>query len=53
MDDLISRSEALEAIREYIEEYSDLLPNGLHDPKWCAMKEAELVIENLPSRKEG
>ena len=49
MDDLISRQAALDAIFEYIDEYGDLDQNGLHNPKWCAMCEAKMVLEDLPS----
>lgn len=41
--DLISRSRAIEGIREYINEYK------YNDIKWAAMKEAEMLIESLPS----
>ena len=51
-DDLISRQEALDGVREYIAEYSDLQPNGEHNWKWCAMQEAEDLILNLPSLSE-
>ena len=38
-----------ETIQEYIEEYSWLDVNGLHCEKWCAMKEAEMAIEDAPT----
>ena len=48
-DDAIPRKYILDILAEYIEEYSELDSNGLHDLKWCAMKEAESVVENAPS----
>ncbi|MBR2999705.1 MAG: hypothetical protein IKF39_01800 [Oscillospiraceae bacterium] len=51
--DLIDRQAALTAIREYIEEYNYVDENGWHEPKWCAMKEAEMVIEGLPSAEKS
>lgn len=47
--DLIERQAALDGINEYLEEYSGTDQNGLHNPKWCAMKEAEMLIKDLPS----
>ena len=47
--DLILRKVALDGINEYLEEYSGPDQNGLHDLKWCAMKEAEMLIKDLPS----
>ena len=41
---LIDADALLVKIREYIDEYSDVDADGLHCEKWCAMKEAELVI---------
>ena len=49
MDDLISRQAAIDEINEYIEEYSEIDPDGNHGEKWCAMQEAKMVIENMPS----
>lgn len=50
MDDTISRRAAIDALDEYIEEYSfDLDENGYHNPKWCAMQEAKMTIQRLPS----
>lgn len=50
MGDLISRQAAIDALDEYIEEYSfDLDENGYHNPKWCAMQEAKMTIHRLPS----
>lgn len=49
-DDTISRQAAIDALDEYIEEYSfDLDENGYHNPKWCAMQEARMTIQRLPS----
>ena len=49
-DDLISRQAAIDSLDEYIEEYSyDLDENGYHNPKWCAMQEAKMTIQRLPS----
>ena len=48
-DDAVPRKYILDLLAEYIEEYSELDLNGLHDLKWCAMKEAESVVENAPS----
>ena len=37
-------------IQDYIEEYDDDLDdNGYHSGKWCAMKEAEMVINDAPT----
>ena len=37
-------------ILDYIEEYDDdLSDNGYHNGKWCAMKEAEMVINDAPT----
>ena len=36
-------------IKEYIEEYSDTDENGWHSGKWCAMKEAEMAINDAPT----
>ena len=47
--DCISRKVALDGIDDYLEEYDGIDENGNHDLKWCAMKEAELLIKDLPS----
>ena len=47
--DCISRKAALDGIADYLEEYDGIDENGNHDLKWCAMKEAELLIKDLPS----
>ena len=49
MSDLISRSALKKVISEYIDEYSDLDNEGYHNEKWCAMKEAEMAIDNAPT----
>ena len=37
-------------IQDYIEEYDDdLSDSGYHSEKWCAMKEAEMVINDAPT----
>lgn len=51
-DDLISRKEALQAIDQYIDEYSGTDENGLHNLKWCAMVEARYTIEHLDPAPE-
>ena len=33
-------------IQDYIEEYGDVDERGLHNLKWCAMKEAEMAIND-------
>ena len=48
-EDCISREKALKKIDEYIEEYDETDIEGLHPAKWCAMQEARLVLEKLPS----
>jgi len=47
-NDLISRQDAIDAIDDYLDEYSGLDEEGYHGEKWCAMAEAKMVIENLP-----
>ena len=34
---------------DFIDEYSEVDRNGLHNPKWCAMEEAKDVILNAPT----
>lgn len=46
---LIDAEAVLEEIRDYIDEYSLLDENGYHNGKWCAMKEAEDMLENAPT----
>lgn len=45
--DLISREAAIAEIEDYIEEYSEVDENGLHNLKWCAMEEAKDILERL------
>jgi hypothetical protein len=47
--DAVSRQYILDAFAEYIEEYKEVDEEGNHDPKWCAMKEAEMVVKEAPS----
>ena len=47
--DLISRQDTIDRINEYIEEYSEIDSDGNHSEKWCAMQEAKMTIENMPS----
>lgn len=47
--DCISRERTLNAIAEYLEEYNETDQDGNYDPKWCAMKEAELLVNDMPS----
>ena len=47
--DTISRQAAIDALEEYLEEYDGLDECGLHSEKWCAMSEAKMAIEALPS----
>lgn len=49
MSDLIDRQAAIDAFDDYLDEYSGLDEEGYHSEKWCAMGEAKMVIENLPS----
>ena len=46
---LIDADALMLKIKEYIDEYSDLDADGLHNFKWCAMKEAELAIVDAPT----
>lgn len=46
---LIDADALMLKIKEYIDEYSDLDADGLHNFKWCAMKEAELAIIDAPT----
>ena len=52
MDDLISRQDTIDRINEYIEEYSEIDSDGNHSEKWCAMQEAKMTIENMPSAQQ-
>lgn len=46
---LIDADALKEIILDYIEEYSWLEEDGLHNLKWCAMKEVEAVIDAAPT----
>lgn len=46
---LIDADAVMLHIQDYIEEYDDLSDNGYHSEKWCAMKEAEMVINDAPT----
>lgn len=46
--DAVSKQYILDAFAEYIEEYKEVDEEGNHDPKWCAMKEAEMVVKEAP-----
>lgn len=48
-EDTVSRQYILGALAEYIDEYGEVDAEGNHDPKWCAMKEAEMVVKEAPS----
>ena len=39
----------LAEIMDFIDEYSEVDGNGLHNPKWCAIEEAKDVILNAPT----
>ena len=45
----IDRQDTIDRINEYIEEYSEIDSDGNHSEKWCAMQEAKMTIENMPS----
>ena len=50
MTDYIDREAALDEIRDYIEEYSwHTDEHGFHSPEWCSMKEAEMVLTDIPA----
>lgn len=36
-------------IEDYIDEYSEVDHNGLHNGKWCAMCEAKMLLKNAPT----
>lgn len=46
---LIDADALMLKILDYIEEYSDVDDKGWHNLKWCAMKEAEMAIEDAPT----
>lgn len=41
-----------EKLNDYIEEYSDMDSNGLHNLKWCAMQEALCVVNEAEQKWE-
>ena len=43
---LIDADALMLKIQDYIEEYGDVDERGLHNLKWCAMKEAEMAIND-------
>ena len=43
---LIDADALMLKILDYIEEYSDVDEKGWHNLKWCAMKEAEMAIND-------
>ena len=46
---LIDADEVKQEIIDLIDEYSWLDENGLHNPKWCAMNEAKMIIQESPT----
>lgn len=46
---LIDADELMLKIKDYIEEYSPTDEHGMHDLKWCAMKETEMAINDAPT----
>lgn len=46
---LIDADALMLIILDYIEEYDGVDGNGYHDLKWCAMKEAEMAINDAPT----
>lgn len=46
---LVDANALMLKIHEYIEEYAGVDEDGMHDLKWCAMKEAEMAIDNAPT----
>ena len=46
---MIDADPVLAEIMDFIDEYSEVDENGLHNPKWCAMEEAKDVILNAPA----
>ena len=51
---LVDADKIMDHIRDYIEEYGWWTDeHGYHSEKWCAMKEAEMVIEEAPTILEG
>ena len=50
---LIDADALMGVIQDYIEEYSDLDEDGMHNLKWCAMKETEMAINAAPTIVEA
>ena len=50
---LIDADALMLIIQEYLEEYSDLDEDGMHNLKWCAMKETEMAINDAPTIVEA
>lgn len=46
---LIDADALMGVIQDYIEEYSNLDEDGMHNLKWCAMKETEMAINDAPT----
>jgi len=46
---LIDADALMLKIKDYIEEYSEIDDQGLHNDKWCAMKETEMAINDAPT----
>ena len=46
---LIDADALMLKILDYIDEYADIDDEGLHNLKWCAMKEAEMAINDAPT----
>lgn len=47
--DLTSKNYILLELSDLLDEYSEVDENGLHDPKWCGIKEAYGVVKNAPA----
>ena len=48
MNRYIDADKVIEQLNEYLDEYSWVNEEGLHDLKWCAMMEALAVVEEAP-----
>lgn len=48
MNRYIDADKVIEQLNEYLDEYSWVNEEGLHDLKWCAMMEALAVVEETP-----
>ena len=47
--DFVSKNYILLELLDLLDEYSELDENGLHDAKWCGIKEAYGIVENAPN----